>query len=169
MKELDNNEGKYLLTEPFRDSNIKFSDTVTSMMQKEESKILIKGQKYLIKLYKNDYSSLLDSMKKDVSKSRNIPTNLNKTKSNKLLPPISENITLDQEKYEEDDKNQNDTATLSQESFPQNTKYGINKFKQSNYVTSSCMKEFYSKYSHYNSFSRKYFIQNNTPLLAFIK
>ena len=169
LKELDNNEGKYLLTEPFRDSNIKFSDTVTSMMQKEESKILIKGQKYLIKLYKNDYSSLLDSMKKDVSKSRNIPTNLNNTKSNKLLPPISENVTLDQEKYEEDDKNQNDTATLSQESFPQNTKYGINKFKQSNYVTSSCMKEFYSKYSHYNSFSRKYFIQNNTPLLAFIK
>ena len=169
LQESDKNEGKYLLTEPFRDPNTKFSDTIQSIMHKEESKLLIKGQKYLIKLYKDDYSSLLDSMKRDVSKSRNITTDLNPNKSSKILPPIIENNALDQEKNEEYEKSHNDSATLSQESFPQKTKYGINKFKQSNYVTSSCMKEFYVKYSNFNTFSRKYFIENNTPLLAFIK
>ena len=72
MPESNTDRGKYLLTEPFKEEKNNFNDTITSLLQKEENQILIKGQKYLIKLYRNDYSSLIDSMKKDVEKSRNI-------------------------------------------------------------------------------------------------
>ena len=160
-----NSSGKYLLTEPFKDANNNnFNDTIRSMLQKEENQLLIKGQKYLIKLYRNDYSSLIDSMKKDVQ--------INKKKlsqSNKQLPPLSEPLpTLDNEKIDEVE-NEYESGTLTQESFPQNTRYGFNKFKQSNYVTSSCMKDFYVKYSNFKNFSRKYVVESDTPLLAFIK
>ena len=157
------NSGKYLLTETFKEANNNFNDTVRSLLQKEENQILIKGQKYLIKLYRNDYSSLIDSMKKDVQNSRN------KYNQNKQLAPIIDRSqTVDIDKIDEIE-NDLENETLTQESFPKNTPYGINKFKQSNYVTSSCMKDFYVKYSNFNTFSRKYVVKSDTPLLAFIK
>ena len=48
-------------------------------------------------------------------------------------------------------------------------KYGFDKFKKTNYVSPSCMKDFYDKYSKFNVTSRKYFLENVTPTLAFIK
>ena len=87
-----------MLTEPSREPKNNFNDTVRSLLQKEENKLLIKGQKYLIKLYKNDYSSLIDSMKKDLQTSRNRLPKLELEKSNNpddvlsllVLPPPTE-------------------------------------------------------------------------------
>ena len=169
------NNGRYMLTEPSIEPKNKFSDTVRSLLQKEESKLLIKGQKYLIKLYKNDYSSLIDSMKKDIQKSLNKLPKINPEKSANL-PSLTIQTEMDTEKKEEKkEEPQNEieydleNETLTSESFAQKSKYGFNKFKQSNYVTSSCMRDFYVKYSNYNIFSRKYFVESDTPLLAFIK
>ena len=169
------NNGRYMLTEPSIEPKNKFSDTVRSLLQKEESKLLIKGQKYLIKLYKNDYSSLIDSMKKDIQKSLNKLPKINPEKSANL-PSLTIQTEIDTEKKEEKkEEPQNEieydleNETLTSESFAQKSKYGFNKFKQSNYVTSSCMRDFYVKYSNYNIFSRKYFVESDTPLLAFIK
>ena len=169
------NNGRYMLTEPSIEPKNKFSDTVRSLLQKEESKLLIKGQKYLIKLYKNDYSSLIDSMKKDIQKSLNKLPKINPEKSDNL-PSLTIQTEMDTEKKEEKkEEPQNEieydleNETLTSESFAQKSKYGFNKFKQSNYVTSSCMRDFYVKYSNYNIFSRKYFVESDTPLLAFIK
>ena len=164
LPESDKNSGKYMLTERFKGAKNNFNDTIRSLLQKEENQILIKGQKYLIKLYRNDYSSLIDSMRKDVQKSRN-----QLSKINKHLTPLTEPLqTMENEKIDELE-NEYDRETLTQESFPQTSIYGYNKFKQSNYVTSSCMKDFYVKYSNFNNFSRKYVVQSDTPLLAFIK
>ena len=166
------NNGKYLLTEPSREPKNNFNDTVRSLLQKEENKLLIKGQKYLIKLYKNDYSSLIDSMKKDLQTSRNRLPKLELEKSNN---PDSLTIAAPKTEIEKAEEQQNETVyeheneTLTSESFSQKSRYGFNKFKQSNYVTSSCMRDFYVKYSNYNIFSRKYFVETDTPLLAFIK
>ena len=161
------NSGKYLLTEPHREANLKMNDTIKSFLQKEENKILINGQKHLIKLYRNDYSSLIDSMKKEVQINRIKLSKMKETNLNKQLPPLAEiSPSFDTEKVEE---YENENETLTQESFPRKSRYGFNKFKQSNYVTTSCMKEFYVKYSNFNNFSRKYVVENDTPLLAFIK
>lgn len=48
-------------------------------------------------------------------------------------------------------------------------KYGFDKFKKTNYVTPTCMRDFYEKYSKFKVTARKYFLENNTPSLAFIK
>ena len=169
--ESKNNDGKYMLTEPYREPKNKFNDTIRGLLQKEENKLLIKGQKYLIKLYKSDYSSLIDSMKKDFQTTHNKQSKIKLAKSNNLLPPLTDiSPTIDIERKEEPEIDiDNENETLTTDSFPKKTRYGFNKFKQSNYVTSSCMKEFYVKYSNFNKFSRKYFVQSDTPLLAFIK
>ena len=169
--ESNKNNVNYALTESSIEPNYKFNDTIRGKLQKEENKLLIKGQKYLIKLYKNDYSSLIDSMKKDLQTSSNKLSKIKLTRDNNILPPLPEiTPTIDVEKNEEKDQEiENENETLTTESFPQKSRYGFNKFKQSNYVTSSCMKEFYVKYSNFNKFSRKYFVENDTPLLAFIK
>ena len=172
--ESNKNNGNYMLTEPSRNPINKFSDTMTNMLQKEENKILIKGQKYLIKLYKDEYSPLIDSMKKDLQVSKSKQSKIKLTKSNNNLPPLSQaNPTLDAEKNEEpeqpEQEQEQENENFTTESFPQKSRYGFNKFKQSNYVTSSCMKDFYVKYSNFNKFSRKYFVESDTPLLAFIK
>ena len=172
--ESNKNNGNYMLTEPSRNPINKFNDTITNMLQKEENKILIKGQKYLIKLYKDEYSPLIDSMKKDLQTSKSKQSKIKLTKSNNNLPPLSQaNPTLDAEKNVEPDQpeqeQEQENENFTTESFPQKSRYGFNKFKQSNYVTSSCMKDFYVKYSNFNKFSRKYFVESDTPLLAFIK
>ena len=48
-------------------------------------------------------------------------------------------------------------------------KYGFKQFNRTNYVTKSCMKEFYSKYSQFNILNRKYTLKQNTPSWAFIR
>ena len=167
--ESNKDNGKYALTESSREPNNKFNDTIRDLLQKEENKLLIKGQKYLIKLYKNDYFSLIDSMKKDIGRNKLSKTKLINQSSS--LPPLPEiSPTIDIEKTEENEQEfGNENETLTTESFPRKSRYGFNKFKQSNYVTSSCMKEFYVKYSNFNKFSRKYVVESDTPLLAFIK
>ena len=42
-------------------------------------------------------------------------------------------------------------------------------FLRTNYSTNSCMKEFFNKYSQYNTLTRKHPIETYTPSWAFIK
>ena len=105
------NSGKYLLTEPYRGANKKMNDTIKSFLQKEENKILINGQKHLIKLYRNDYSSLIDSMKKEVQLNRIKLSKMKEKNLNKPLPPLLEySPSFDIEKVEEYE-NENETLT----------------------------------------------------------
>ena len=53
----------YVLTEPNSKRTLDLSET--NLMKKEEDKILIEGQKYLIKLYESNHSSLIDKIKKE--------------------------------------------------------------------------------------------------------
>ena len=165
------NEGNYMLTEPTIEPKNNFNDTISSLIQKEENRLLIKGQKFLIKLYRSDYSSLIDSMKRDLQSTRNKKPKTKLSKPNNILPPLAEGYPIIDNESKEEPENEidNENETLTTESFPRQTRYGLNKFKQSNYVTSSCMKDFYVKYSNFNKFSRKYIVENDTPLLAFIK
>ena len=48
-------------------------------------------------------------------------------------------------------------------SQPKSFKYGFEQFNRTNYATQSCMKEFYKKYSQFNTLTRKH------PLETFTK
>ena len=49
------------------------------------------------------------------------------------------------------------------------SKGGFNKFNKTIYSEQSCMHDFFNKYSQFNTIYRKYFLNNCTPSLAFIK
>ena len=110
----------------------------------EEKKSNIDNQKFLIKMYENDYSSEFDNLKKEFELSmKPLETEVEKMESSKMKIPIV-NLT-------------------------KNEKSGFQQFNQTNYVNQSCMKEFFKKYSRYNSLSRKHPLDNLTPSWAFIK
>ena len=150
-----------LLTEPILKNTMDLYEN-NEFLKKEEDKILIEGQKYLIKLYESNYSSLLEKIKSEENETKEKKNSKNK----RVLPSITidngnNNIVNDE----------NQTGTLSNESrrLSIKNKYGFNIFKKTNYATPSCMRDFYEKYSQYNTISRKYILENNTPSLAFIK
>ena len=111
----------------------------------EVKKTNIENQKYLIKMYENNYSDLFDELKKEYEESNKKPfeTDIQKTEVVKM-PRI--NLS-----YSKKERN------------------GFGQFNQTNYISQSCMKEFYKKYSKYNSLSRKHPLKNYTPSWAFIK
>ena len=132
--------------------------------KKEDKRLLIEGQKYLIKLYESNYSSLMDKIKSETFIDKKV--NFLKVKK-KNLPSINDN----EKNINNDNIVERPTETLSNDSrrLSIKTKYGFNSFKKTNYVTPTCMKDFYENYSKFNTVSRKYLLENNTPSLAFIK
>ena len=153
------------------------SNANSNSHKKEDKKLSIEGQKYLIKLYDSNYSSLMDKIKNDTVIDRKIYC----SKIKKNLPSIKENEKDIDKENEKDKDKEKDTSidnmgekpsgTLSNDSRHLSVKarYGFNPFEQTNYVTPICMRDFYEKYSKYNTISRKYILDNNTPSLAFIK
>ena len=110
--------------------------------QYEERKINIENQKYLIKIYDSNYSELFDKIKNEYYELKE-PSLTDRTNKNKL-PRV--NIG-----YSEKDKS------------------GFEKFAETNYINQQCMKEFYNKYSKFDSLCRKHPLKNLTPSWAFIK
>ena len=155
---------KYLLTEPMEKQSMDFLEH-ENLLKKEEDKILLEGKKYLIKLYENKYSALLDKIKSESNEDKENKNEVKKIKNVLKNSIISSQIT------EEKDNENNRNETLSNESraLSIKNKYGFNIFKKTNYATPSCMRDFYEKYSKFGTISRKYFLENNTPSLAFIK
>ena len=130
-------------------------------LKKEEDKILIEGQKYLIKIYESNFASLIDRIKTESPKSNEI--NLIKSHfQKKNLPSVS----MDEAGKERPIESVPNEIRYNNV-FKKN--YGFDKFKKTNYVAPTCMRDFYDKYSKFNTTARKYFLENNTPSLAFIK
>ena len=111
----------------------------------EEKKANIENQKYLIKIYESNYSDIFDQLKKeyDESTAKTFEKGTQKTEVIKM-PRI--NLS-----YSKKEKN------------------GFGQFNQTNYISQSCMKEYYKKYSKYNNLIRKHPLSNCTPSWAFIK
>ena len=101
------------------------------------------NEKHLIKLYESNYSSLFDSIKKEYD-----------------YGSTTKNI---------DSIKQKKGKTKFGFSQPKPIKYGFDQFNRTSYVTHSCMKEFFDKYSQYNTLTRKHPIEAYTPSWAFIK
>ena len=112
----------------------------------EEKKANIQNQRYLIRMYDNDYSELFDQIKKEYDEASK-PATIDQEKLKKEIPKI---------------------PRISQ-SHSKKEKNGFNEFNQTNYISQSCMKEFYKKYAKYNSLSRKHPLKDCTPSWAFIK
>ena len=111
----------------------------------------LENQKTLVKLYQNNYTQTFEDLKKDFEKAKN----------KALLTETSNKLTKE-------------TLEKTSFSFPKNKKpkYGFRQFDRTNYVTKSCMKEFYEKYSQIllKSFSYPDYITNfehkkNVPFL----
>ena len=112
----------------------------------EEKKANIENQRYLIKIYESNYQEIYDNLKKEYEESMHpVETEVKKEDINNVKIP---RINLS---YSKKDKN------------------GFERFDQTNYVSQSCMREFFNKYSKYNSLSRKHPLNNYTPSWAFIK
>ena len=129
---------------------IKTEDNLENMEKKEQTdpkfhQIKLENQKQLIKLYQSNYTTVFEDLKKNFENEFNVL----KTESN-FNKQIKEKMNFSQPKHKK-------------------PKYGFEQFNKTSYVNHSCMKEFYDKYSQYNTLIRKYIIKNNTPSWAFIK
>ena len=103
----------------------------------------LENEKHLITLYDSNYSLLFDSIKKEYDEgeiSKNLETQKNFKVKNKF--------------------------GFSQ---PKLLRHGFEQFNRTSYVNHSCMKEFFNKYSQYNTLTRKHQIESYTPSWAFIK
>ena len=103
----------------------------------------LENEKHLITLYDSNYSLLFDSIKKEYDEgeiSKNLETQKNFKVKNKF--------------------------GFSQ---PKSLRHGFEQFNRTSYVNHSCMKEFFNKYSQYNTLTRKHQIESYTPSWAFIK
>ena len=133
---------------------IKLDDQTQEELEKLENKnpltekVKLENQKTLVKLYQNNYTQTFEDLKKDFEKAKN----------KALLTETSNKLTKE-------------TLEKTSFSFPKNKKpkYGFRQFDRTNYVAKSCMKEFYEKYSQYDTLRRKYPIKYNTPSWAFIR
>ena len=143
-----------------------YYSTKDNFLKKEEDKILIEGQKYLIKLYESNYSSLIDRIKTESPRDNDINIIKPVFSRNKLMGKMS---ILGSEKGKKEANKRTETISNDTKFTLMKKKYGFDKFKKTNYVSPSCMKDFYDKYSKFNVTSRKYFLENVTPTLAFIK
>ena len=108
----------------------------------------IENQKTLAKLYQNNFTNVFQSLKKDFDKD-NKKILITETDIKIMKEPIGKiSLSIPQEKK---------------------SKYGFKQFNKTNYVSHSSMKEFYNKFSQYNSLKRKYPTNHNTPSWAFIR
>ena len=106
--------------------------------------VKLENQRQLIKLYQSNYTTVFEDLKKNFDNE----AEMSKTESSKKQK--KEKIFFSQPKTKK-------------------PKYGFEQFNKTSYSNYSCMKEFYDKYSKYNTLIRKYVIKNNTPSWAFIK
>ena len=143
-----------------------YYSTNKNFLKKEEDKILIEGQKYLIKLYESNYSSLIDRIKTESPRDNDINIIKPVFSRNKMIGRMT---ILGSEKGKKETNKRTETISSDSKFNFMKKKYGFDKFKKTNYVSPSCMKDFYDKYSKFNVTSRKYFLENVTPTLAFIK
>ena len=121
-------------------------------LEKEEQKdpkmhlVKLENQKQLIKLYESNHTTVFDDLKKDFgseNKGKEIKTEIN-------IKKMKEKFSFSQPKNKK-------------------AKYGFEQFNKTSYVNQSSMKEFYNKYSQYNTLMRKHTIKSYTPSWAFIK
>ena len=127
------------------DPNLFIDDDKNIEQQLEMKKANIENQKYLVKIYENNFSSLYDKIKKDYDDS-----NFGTTKS-----------------YDStNEKNKKLSYTVAKR---RDDRTGFEKFMATNYVAQSCMTEFYNKYSKFNTLFRKHPLDKLTPSWAFIK
>ena len=176
----------YTLTEPNRkrsEPNRKrsFDTYEQNFLKKEEDKILIEGQKYLIKLYESNHTSLMDRIKNETkNEENNSPKSLKTPKKLEVFPYLNKNDktkenadiieTLDDNDFiDNTEEKVNETLSNEGRSSSIKNKYGLNLFKKTKYVDPTCMRDFFDKYSKFNAVSRKYILKNDTPSLAFIK
>ena len=99
--------------------------------------IKLENQKQLIKLYHSNYTTVFEDLKK------NFLNDVGMLKTESSSTQKTEKINFSQPK-------------------PKKPKYGFEQFNKTSYVNYSCMKEFYEKYSQYNTLTRKHIIKNNT-------
>ena len=104
--------------------------------------VKLENQKQLIKLYQSNYTTVFEKLKKGFDDEKQL------TEAN--IKRSKDNFSLSHSKHKK-------------------PKYGFEKFDRTNYVNHSCMKEFYNKYSQYNTLTRKHYLQHFTPSWAFIK
>ena len=124
------------------EENEEYEKQVEQNLNSRQAKL--ENEKHLIKLYDSNYSSLFDTLKKEYY-----------NEDNKNLATTQNNYKVSKNKF-----------GFSQ---PKTLKYGFEQFNRTSYTNHSCMKEFYNKYSQYNTLTRKYPIQHFTPSWAFIK
>ena len=103
----------------------------------------LENQKQLIKLYQSNYTTVFENLKRDFDINHGL-----KTESN--IKKVKEKFSFSQPKQKR-------------------PKYGFEQLNKTSYVNPSCMKEFYDKYSQYNTLVRKHPIKKFTPSWAFIK
>ena len=152
---------KPLITEPFSlilkkmktgkkaKLSIKSDDHIEQLVKQEQNdpkfhQAKLENQKQLIKLYRSNHATIFDDLKKDFDNNKQAI----QTESN--LKRGKDKICFSQPKHKK-------------------PKYGFEQFNKTSYVNNSCMKEFFNKYSQYNTLKRKHIIKNNTPSWAFIK
>ena len=124
------------------EENEEYEKQVEQNLNSRQAKL--ENEKHLIKLYESNYSSVFDTIKKEYG-----------YEENKFLTSTQNNYKLGKNKF-----------GFSQ---PKSVKYGFEQFNRTNYVNHSCMKEFFNKYSQYNTLTRKHPIEHFTPSWAFIK
>ena len=105
--------------------------------------VKLENQKQLIKLYQSNYTTVFENLKRDFDINHGL-----KTESN--IKKAKEKISFSQPKQKK-------------------PKYGFEQFNKTSYANPSSMKEFYDKYSQYNTLVRKHPIKKFTPSWAFIK
>ena len=118
-----------------------FKKKVEENLNSRQAKI--ENEKHLITLYDSNYSTVFDSIKKEYNEGE-----------------ISKNL-----------ETQNNFKVKNKFGFsqPKSLRQGFNQFSRTSYVNHSCMKEFFNKYSQYNTLTRKHPIESYTPSWAFIK
>ena len=124
---------------------------------KETEQINLNIQKTLMKLYQSNHKTLFDYIKKDKEENNEIKSYKHNTNKNNKLYLTETDTKKFKEKL---------SLSLPKE---KKIKYGFEQFNRTNYVDKSIMKEFYNKYSKYNTLIRKHPMKHLSPSLAFIK
>ena len=112
--------------------------------------IKLENQKQLIKLYQSNHTKIYEDLKKTYDYLKQDTQVESKKKEKSDVKKMLEKYSYSQPKTKK-------------------PKYGFEQFSHTAYVNKSCMKEFYDKYSKYNSLMRKHIINKYTPSWAFIK
>jgi len=160
-KRRNKNAEKFFMTERFSDRLkkikagkkkklvIKTDDNYGQIEEQDQNdpkyqQMILNNQKHLINLYQSNYTTVFEDLKRNFEKE------------------------IQELKTEPKENQKNEILYFSQ---PKNKKikYGFEQFNKTSYSNFSCMKEFYKKYSQYNTLKRKHLLKNMTPSWAFIK